>query len=104
MSERYEGWANRETWAVSLYLNNDQGMQEMAILAIVEADRSGESPAESLKERVETLLVREQYLDEFGEDQPLELSRIASDIGSLWRVDWHEASRSFLDDLEEVTV
>jgi hypothetical protein len=26
--ETYEGWTNRETWAVALHINNDQGWQE----------------------------------------------------------------------------
>src|SRR5690348_15456796 len=26
--ERYNGWTNRETWAVALHINNDQGWQE----------------------------------------------------------------------------
>jgi hypothetical protein len=27
-SDSYSGWANRETWAVALHINNDQGWQE----------------------------------------------------------------------------
>src|SRR5881394_2109748 len=28
MSEEYNGWTNRETWAVALWINNEQGSQE----------------------------------------------------------------------------
>src|SRR5690242_7741005 len=35
--ERYNGWTNRETWAVALHINNDQGWQE----SVHEALRTG---------------------------------------------------------------
>ena len=35
--EPYNGWSNRETWAVALYINNDQGWQESVHEALLGA-------------------------------------------------------------------
>lgn len=100
--DTYNGYTNRETWAVALYINNDQGWQE----SVHEALRSAEDidpyrAAEIIKENVETLLDPQQYRAEFGEQQPEALTVVLYDIGSLYRVDWDELGRVFLEDLKE---
>lgn len=109
--ERYNGWTNRETWAVALYINNDQGWQESVFEALRGVEITGGNgeynPAsreagEIIKANVERLLDPDQYADEFGTDQPREVARIAHEIGSLWRVNWDELGASFLADLAEI--
>lgn len=47
----YEGWRNKPTWAVSLWITNDEGMYEMARDTV----RLASEPVEALREYVEQL-------------------------------------------------
>lgn len=116
MSESYNGWANRETWAVALWLNNEQEWQE-SVLALVrelvdlhEQEYGAEriSPTfvgEQIREWLDNLLDWSNYGDEHGGQRvvPALLLSMLSDIGSLWRVDWHELGTVFLADAAEVS-
>ncbi len=112
--ETYNGWTNRETWAVALHINNDQGWQE----SVMEELRAtiGDDPnpddenvgmtdweaGEMVRENVERVITVDGYAEMTGEDHlPRELSVIAEDIGSLYRVNWSEIGASFLSDLAE---
>ena len=124
-AETYNGWTNRETWAVALHINNDQGWQESVHEALREnasdmdypdAYRSGSSKidaedaknyaaskaGEIVRENVENLLTVDGYEDTFGSERPKALQSIAEEVGSLWRVNWTELGESFLSDLEEM--
>jgi hypothetical protein len=110
--ERYNGWANRETWAVALHVNNDQGWQESvldALRGLVESipANSGEPDnplweyraGELIRENVESVL---HPTMEWDGCEPNEAARNAArDIGSLWRVDWTELGQAFLADLAD---
>lgn len=104
--ETYNGWTNRETWAVALYINNDQGWQErthdLIRTAYSTTDPAGvqigaRQAGEIVREDVESLL-----LDE-GNDALAERDIINAlhDIGSLWRVNWDEIGAAFLQDATE---
>lgn len=117
----YNGWANRETWAVALHINNDQGWQESvheAVRNAVEgllqdpppwvvdhtgtASRQAQNVAagEAVRENVEGWI---DYLE--TRDTPEasgDMRGILGDIGSLWRVDWTELGEAFLSDLAEM--
>jgi hypothetical protein len=119
--DTYNGYTNRETWAVALYIDNDQGWQEQINEALTEApftllpdlypasDWSDEECQTHLhrqagaliKNNVEGLLNAAEYRQEYGEKQPEELAVIANDIGSLWRVNWDELGAAFLSDITE---
>ena len=78
----YNGWSNRETWLVSLWLNNDESLYSQ-LLSAVEQNESASVKAEWLAERVQ------EQLDWHLEDQ--EASRWIDMIrGSFYRVDWVE--------------
>lgn len=53
-ADTYQGWTNRETWCVALWLNNEQGLQEGARSAC-------NTDGEMLHEAAQTL---EDYVDE----------------------------------------
>lgn len=80
MDESYQGYSNRETWAVCLWLDNDEGMYQ----------ETRNKSAKRLKEEIEYIL------EEFKEQEWCKSMR--EDIGSLWRVDWHEVEENCKDE------
>jgi hypothetical protein len=113
MCDEYNGWTNRETWAVALHINNDQGWQESVLGALRQSIADNPDPddeihgvtaysaGQGIKDSVGLLLDPSQYRDEFGEQQPEALAVVAHDIGSLYRVDWTEIGRSFLESVAD---
>lgn len=100
--ERHNGWANRETWAVSLYLNNDQTWQEDCLRLAQEAVRHPDTDDKDLSYRAGEAI--RDYVDELAysvsEGDADRTTRLAVlDMGSLWRVDWREIGASFLEDV-----
>jgi hypothetical protein len=105
--EQYNGWTNRETWAVALHINNDQGWQEQVHEAIRPklSASFGTEHAEyhaglAIRENVEQMLDITDCGDDFS--WAASVLTVMTDIGSLWRVNWTELGSSFLSDLEEV--
>jgi hypothetical protein len=103
--EDYNGWSNRETWAVALHINNDQSWQESVhetLRSLMEAERGADLDAlmagDYIREQVEQVL----FGDFLGEqDIPASVAGAIWDIGSLWRVAWDELGAAFLADLAE---
>lgn len=103
MCEMYSGWTNRETWALMLWINNDEGLQGMAremVDLLWRKSAAGSVPG-ALEAWAETLFTRSGYVDEFGGPWPDALADIAEDIGSLYRVNWQECAESILSDVRE---
>jgi energy-converting hydrogenase A subunit M len=100
--DSYNGWTNRETWAVALWINNEQGWQESVIEALREAltmqveELTASKAGEIVRENVEDMLLS----DEMGVSCTVQRD-ILHDIGSLYRVDWREVGESFLTDVRE---
>lgn len=105
MSEdRYNGYANRETWTVALFVDNDEGWLESVLEALREAGPDV-TPAEAgqiVRENVESLITSSGYRDTYGETIPEHLAQIAEEVGSLWRVDWDELGEAYLEQLGEI--
>lgn len=109
--ETYEGWTNRETWAVNLWLSNDEGLynatREIVTMAVDAVDPEDVPTwaaddlqsfhagrvADALKIWVEQLLDASECLLKDEDRQ-----NMASDCGSLWRVDWYEVAKAWLSD------
>lgn len=106
--ETYNGWTNRETWAVALYINNDQGWQE-SVHEALRAYRAEMTEAHEplsliyaghlIQENVEEMF---DVLADGGADSWESAFALLRDIGSLWRVNWDELGKAFLSDLAEL--
>ena len=123
MSDEYSGRANRETWAFWLWVNNDQGWQEM-VAEYVEGQLAGggqddyqlgssvvEYVKDMLDESLETYaeIIPDGYLSDGNRararEAHRELKSMRDDIGSFWRIDYAEigaAARDLVDDGETV--
>ena len=100
------GWTNRETWALNLWLTNDQGLYEMTREYVTDRlPRSLDATSPDLLARLAGEAVKEFYaeLTDPSEglltaEQSLEMVR---DIGSDNRVNWDEIGAAWLEDLDE---
>lgn len=119
-TDAYNGWTNRETWAVALHINNDQGWQESVYEALRNApaddctcpraetlqshDPGCPVPAGSITAATAGDIIQsnvDDTLDMLAESGNYEAYQlIRNDIGSLWRVNWTELGASFLSDVE----
>lgn len=94
MTEEYNGWTNRETWATALHIDNDEGLLapilEVAQLHNNLTDLAGEIEA---------------FISEVLEFDNVSTNRNAylmlTDIGSLYRVNWREIAETYLVKVEE---
>lgn len=112
--EEYNGWANRETWAVMLWLDNEQPTyertREIAREAVSDPDYPTWASEPEDVERLDANKIGEAirgYVDElFDPDEyaGLEVEQyphgFRSDVGSLWRVDWDEIGRNLLAEIK----
>ena len=115
--EGYEGWANRETWAWSLQMSNDQDLYNLkneavqaGLLAYATWAEANPRPfdgrggpvgfiADALREEVTEHLL--EHLWSGSPKNHRELLSLFQDIGSLWRVDYREIAANELSALEE---
>ena len=101
MCENYSGWTNRETWALALWLDNDEGFQERTAELtrdIFERHGTVDAVRDALEEFAEELFTVDGYQNSHGVDIPLDLSRISEDIGSLYRVNYYEIAERYVSD------
>lgn len=112
MSESYNGWKNRETWAVSLHIGNDESLMTEAHHvahaawedALEEDADAGEVEhaltvaQDAVEEWVSDLLSPSYWAENYGSDMPEGIELMREDVGSLWRVDWREVTAGILED------
>lgn len=104
--DTYEGWANRETWATNLWFANDEGLynqvREMAQEAISfasDADDASYQLVTMLKQLMDELTDASQSRGDWEGVKPTdELVTMIEDIGSQWRIDWHEIAEHWVAD------
>jgi len=102
MTDTYNGWNNRETWATKLHLDNDEALNEYA-WEYAREEIAGHDKGEEIN-----AYHLGQTLKNWIEEDLLTLENIAgnpglwlmlTDIGSLYRVDWQEIAQAYLDDI-----
>ena len=86
-TEEYNGWTNHETWAVDLWLSNDEGLYN-EVYEIVKNSKDELEAEKSIKDYVEDLR-------DISRDAGEELKNMFKDIGSLWRVNWQEIAEAW---------
>lgn len=97
----YNGWANYETWAVALWIDNEQGSQQAAHeLARSHWDDAKPTPVLTRSEEARYNLAA-QLKDDHEENRP-EVAGVYSDLlsAALSEVDWQEVANSHLAALE----
>jgi hypothetical protein len=96
LSEEFQGWSNRETWAMALHLTNDQGFYNDVQGLTREAIDN--NPLEEVNYRLADSL--EEWINDLFEFDNVstneELFIIMTDIGSLYRVNWREIAQDYI--------
>lgn len=98
MSDEYNGYANRETWAFNLHWQNDQGFYGWVLESAREVIENATFPPVSdlyLGERI-VAIVR----DELEELSPELWELLRTDVGSFWRIDCEEVGAAVREALE----
>lgn len=99
MSGSYNGWSNYPTWAVNLWLANDEGLSNATRTLVSETldevgdehDRARGSVADALKR-----WVRDDLAPDLGATFAADLLGYALD-----EVDWYELAQAWLEDCAE---
>lgn len=88
-SEEYNGWINRETWALSLHLNNTQELYNEMRAITLDITLKDYEKEDKLRDFVEDL-----FNDVFQKNEEScyykDALLMVQDVGSLWRVDFKE--------------
>lgn len=100
----YNGWSNYETWAVKLWLDNEEGsyryMQERSAEVLAEHTEDGKADDDSFKSDFAEFL--KNYHEEAAEELKIPAS-VFSDLisAALSEVDWYEIAAAYLGDAKE---
>ena len=94
--DEYNGWVNKETWAAALHLSNDESLYNEC-RQIVETADNIYGAADQLHAWINEEMDRLHYPDDTDYPVPEWVRLMASDVGSLWRVDWIAVAESFAE-------
>ena len=106
-TQDYNGWTNRETWATALHIDNDQALLELALDYAQTALKEHKGEEDEISSALYCLEESLSYwitedlltLENISGNHPLWL--MLTDIGSLYRVNWHELADHYLDQVRE---
>ena len=102
--QKYNGWANYETWCVNLWLTNEEGTdcywREQAAERLAEAEARPEQHL-TPRERAAVALA-DQLREELTGEEIIPGANLYSDLlnAALGEVDWHDIADSFLEDID----
>ena len=104
MAEKYNGWANYETWAVNLWLTNDSGSYDYWNERATDIYKESEADDTFSKEQAAAFKLEEELRDSIEEANPLgtEASLYSDLINSALRsVNWLEIAKTFITEADE---
>jgi hypothetical protein len=100
----YNGWTNYETWAVTLWMDNDEGAQDYwrdrAQEALKEAK---ENPSDTFTPAEDAALaLMNEIKDQHEEAQP-EVTGVFADLinAAMSEVNWHEIAEHYVTEVAE---
>lgn len=99
--KEYNGWTNYETWAVNLWMSNEQGSSEYWA-SVADEISSPDSPEYIADADTQKHTLADRLKDEHEEALP-ELQGFASDLlrAAFSEVDWREIAESLLSTAAE---
>ena len=111
--QEYNGWTNYETWAVKLWIDNDEGSQgywhDQAKAELEHADGGLSAYAKLTGREIFTTeeratLALSNTLKAHHEEALPEMEGFAADLlnAAMSEVNWHEIAASLVDDAKEV--
>jgi hypothetical protein len=94
--ERYNGWKNRETWAVALWIDSTEAEQTYW------KERAQEEMDGHFYKEGAVASLAEDLRDTIGENSPISENNVYSDLlnGALENVDWHEIAEHLIEGLK----
>lgn len=103
MCQKYNGWNSYETWAVKLWLDNDQGMDELMREYVQDArDNPVNNSFMDYDSRVRLTLsdMIKDYIEEENNNPLANEASLYSDLlnAALGSVDYYEIAQAYLDD------
>jgi len=100
----YNGWTNYETWAVNLWMTNDESSDTASRELAAECYADAEANQYSTREEVAILGLADRLRNEADEGNPCEESNnVYTDLmrAALSEVCWYEIAKSLMDDIEK---
>lgn len=106
MSDEYNGWSNRETWAIQLHLTNNEGdyramCEKARELVDEQVERPKAEMADYIKEWTEEVFESVVSTGDLDITPSVEARMFVSDVGSWWRADFYEIAEHWIDEALE---
>ncbi len=110
--KKYNGWTNYETWAVKLWIDNEQGSVEYWEEQAQDAYDKASADKSFTREERAALNLREILKDEYDESEQnlLDNAKAGASIwadllnAALSEVNWYEIAQSLIEEVEKEEV
>lgn len=102
--DRYNGWANYETWCVKLWMDNDEGSYRYWKSETLDAWEEAEADKYFTRKERAAFGLADRLKNEFGDNHPLtDQANVYADLlgAALSEVNWDEIANSLLNDYED---
>jgi len=103
LNKSYNGWTNYETWAVNLWLSNDQGSDSYWRETAQEIYDEAEAEKSFTREERATLNLSDRLKNEHEESQPDLGATLWTDLlgAAMSEVNWYEIAEHYITDVDK---